>query len=255
MTVNGLLKTGNNASIISGGTGIATGAELVIRTNEASDSLTISTPILGVNALTKTGLGTLTLSAVEAYAGITTVNQGTLTLAGGNNTIAVNKAIVVQNGATINFGSGNQYVGALSSTGTFEGNGGTITGSGLFTTNASSTAFGGNFTGSISLTKAGLSTMTLSSLSDTTGTINVIGTGLTLLDGGAFSNVSAINVKGATFTINNTGTKDMTDRVNHLGGDRHWWKCSVDPLQHDAQLRCQSADQPRCIDELRNGGQ
>ena len=224
---NGLLVTGTEAFTLTGtgnfgltsGNANTNGLDVVLHQYN-SGGLTVSAVVSDWNSgatptgLTKSGPGSATLTKTNSYTGSTFVTQGTINLTGGNNSIVVNKPMVINAGATINFGSGNQYVGALSSTGTFEGNGGTITGSGLFTTNASSTAFGGNFTGSISLTKAGSNTMTLNSLSDTTGTINVIGTGLTLLDGGAFSNVSAINVKGATFTINNTGTKDMTDRVN-----------------------------------------
>ena len=216
MTLNGLLKTGNNAATISGGLGLTTAAEFVVSTNEASDALTISTPILGGNALTKTGAGTLTLSAPNTYTGTTTINQGTLALRGGMNALVVNTAMVVQNGGTLDLGGNSQYVGALTSAGTFEGNGGTITGTGgTFTTNGSSTTFAGNFTGSVSLTKAGTGTMTLSSASDTTGTINIIGTGLTLRDGGAFTGSTGVNVKSSTFTIDNTGTKNMTDRVNN----------------------------------------
>jgi autotransporter-associated beta strand protein len=84
VTVDGILKAGNNAATISGGTGIqaSNNAELVIRTDRSSDALTISTSILanGANALTKTGLGTLTLSgANNAYSGGMTLNAGRIT--------------------------------------------------------------------------------------------------------------------------------------------------------------------------------
>jgi len=84
VTVDSILKSGNNAATISGGVGIqaSSGAELVIRTDQASDSLTISTTNLanGVNALTKSGLGTLTLNSTNTYTGKTTVLGGTLIL-------------------------------------------------------------------------------------------------------------------------------------------------------------------------------
>ena len=84
LTVNGILKSGNAAGgTISGGTGIkaANNTELVIRTDAASDTLAISTPILvsGTSSLTKSGAGTLTLSGANGYTGGTTVNAGTLT--------------------------------------------------------------------------------------------------------------------------------------------------------------------------------
>jgi len=85
LTVNGILKAGNNTSTgISGGTGIqaASGAELVIRTDLGSDLLTITSPILanGTNALTKSGAGTLTLNATNAFTGGITINGGALTV-------------------------------------------------------------------------------------------------------------------------------------------------------------------------------
>ena len=84
LSSGGLLKSGGGAAILSGGTGLTTGGstELVIRTDQASDSLTISTPILSssTGGLTKSGAGTLILSGANAYTGDTTVNAGTLEL-------------------------------------------------------------------------------------------------------------------------------------------------------------------------------
>ncbi len=81
VTTNGLLKSGNVAggATISGGAGIqaAAGAELVIRTDEINDALTLNTPILanGSNALTSSGAGLLTLAGANTYTGVTSVNS------------------------------------------------------------------------------------------------------------------------------------------------------------------------------------
>jgi autotransporter-associated beta strand protein len=84
--VGAILKTGGNAATISGGAGITanvSGGELIIRTDLAADALTISTPILnGTGALTKSGAGTLTLTAANAYTGSTFINAGTLVAQG-----------------------------------------------------------------------------------------------------------------------------------------------------------------------------
>jgi len=84
VTVDGILKSGNNAATITGGTGIqaSSGAELVIRTDQGSDNLTIRTNILdnSGNSLTKCGAGTLVLSAPNAYTGKTRVLAGTIRL-------------------------------------------------------------------------------------------------------------------------------------------------------------------------------
>jgi autotransporter-associated beta strand protein len=83
VTVDGILKTGNSATV-TGGTGIqaSSGAEMVIRNDTSGQTLTITTPILanGVNALTKSGAGTLSLGATNMFTGKTTVAAGTLTL-------------------------------------------------------------------------------------------------------------------------------------------------------------------------------
>ena len=85
VSVDGILKSGNSASEISGGTGITTATadtDMVIRTDGASDSLTISTPILanGTSSLTKTGAGTLTLSAANTITGGVNLNEGQLNI-------------------------------------------------------------------------------------------------------------------------------------------------------------------------------
>ena len=86
LTVDGLLKTGNNATTISGGAGIqaSSGSEWVVRADQGSDAITISTPVLanGASSLTKTGAGSLTLTAANTYTGGTTVAVGTLTVSG-----------------------------------------------------------------------------------------------------------------------------------------------------------------------------
>ena len=85
LSFNGFLKSGGNAATISGGNGITTtagGNEMVVRTDAAGDTLTISTPILanGTSSLTKSGDGILTLTAASTYTGKTYVNAGTLFL-------------------------------------------------------------------------------------------------------------------------------------------------------------------------------
>jgi autotransporter-associated beta strand protein len=91
VTVDSILKTGNNGTpVISGGTGIqaSSGAEMLIRTDLASDALTISSPILnnGGNALTKSGAGTLSINSnANSYTGKTSVVAGTLATVNGAN--------------------------------------------------------------------------------------------------------------------------------------------------------------------------
>ena len=118
VSVNGLLKTGGNASVIQGGSGLQTtnNAEMVINTAASGDLLTINTPLLanGTNALTKSGLGTAVLTGNYAYTGNTAINAGTLvfrlpasqtqnysgTLSGAGNLVINGEGALILNGST-----------------------------------------------------------------------------------------------------------------------------------------------------------
>ncbi|WP_038167521.1 autotransporter-associated beta strand repeat-containing protein [Verrucomicrobium sp. BvORR106] len=87
LEVQSILKAGGNASEISGGTGLGLASgddrDFLVRTDLATDTLTLSSVLLGSieNGLTKSGLGTLILAASNQYAGITNILDGTLKLA------------------------------------------------------------------------------------------------------------------------------------------------------------------------------
>jgi autotransporter-associated beta strand protein len=110
LTSPGILKSGGGSSTISGGNvSGGSNAELVISTDTASDSLTISSVLnQGSGVLTKSGAGTLTLSGTNTYTGQTHVNAGTLS-------IGANVHLGAQaTGATLNLKGG-----TLQATGTF----------------------------------------------------------------------------------------------------------------------------------------
>ena len=225
LTAGGLINSGSGN--ISGGF-LSPTVELIA--NYSADSA-ISSIITGTQAFTKTGSGNLTLSALNNYdgtaatAGQTFVNQGTLTLGLSNaikpghfnGTTWVGTSMVVNNGGTLALGSNSQYVGSLTSAGLVEGSGGNVTGTGTLTSNGSGTFAGnlGSDGGALNFIKAGANTMTLSSAQSTTGTISVIGGGITLKDGGTLLGVNitgGITLNGGTLTIDNTGTKNIADR-------------------------------------------
>jgi autotransporter-associated beta strand protein len=83
LSVDGILKAGGNAATISGGSiqTATSGGEMVIRSNAANDTLTISSLVAdnGSSSLTKVGLGLVVLSnSTNTYAGGTTVSAGEL---------------------------------------------------------------------------------------------------------------------------------------------------------------------------------
>ena len=226
LTVNGILKSGNVAGSpsISGGTGIqpATGAELVVRADGANDSLTIATPILanGSNAFTKSGAGTVTLSASNALTGQVRVNGGTLTVAGiltGTNTTTVlpgGKLVVT---GTINpvaaANTGTLQVAPAAGNAVMEVNGGTVN-TGLV---AATVGSGAGANGSLVVNSGAFNVVSSSQKDLTLGTGGQIGTpsfgGLTV-NGGSVSvggylvagistnGVGVVNIRGGAVATN-----------------------------------------------------
>jgi len=101
LTLAGILKTATGTSSISGGT-LAIGTEGVIRTDQATDILTISSTISGT-ALTKSGAGILILSGTNTYTSTTTLDAGTLdinnfqALGTGTSTFLINAGTTIDN--------------------------------------------------------------------------------------------------------------------------------------------------------------
>jgi len=122
--------SGDNNIINIGGNGNST---LTVSTPTVTDSLIVNAPLqdsrYGPNSLTKTGLGTLTLNAVNAYTGDTSVIDGTLAI-GENGVFAVGSSfgrastMVINSGAVVNAGGSGGTVtatyigGKINNTGT-----------------------------------------------------------------------------------------------------------------------------------------
>ena len=94
-----------------------------------SQTLTLSGAITNTGGLSKSGAGTLSLTAANSYTGATTVNGGTLALSG-SGALATNTAITI-NGGTLDLGSQNATNNLGNTTGiTFGANGGNLNGTG-----------------------------------------------------------------------------------------------------------------------------
>jgi len=71
----------------------------------------MSAQISGDGSVSKTGAGTMTLSAANTYSGVTTVNNGTLNISGAYTPASIpsGAALTVASGATMNIQSGGSY--------------------------------------------------------------------------------------------------------------------------------------------------
>jgi autotransporter-associated beta strand protein len=195
LTVSAILKTGGGAaSTISGGASLTTlsNAEPVIRTDTASDSLTISTAITGTSGgLTKTGKGTLTLTGSNGYTGVTRVLDGTLVLSGGS-AIADTQQILLADAPDVTLQLNSSETVANVYGGGFSGGTVNVQGSTLTYSANTNIAFGGTYTGTASggIIKQGTGTLTLSNTNQFVGEFT--------LEGGAVE-----------FTYGNDGTAPL----------------------------------------------
>ncbi|MBB4424729.1 YVTN family beta-propeller protein/autotransporter-associated beta strand protein [Bradyrhizobium sp. CIR48] len=124
----GAFSTARTISLLAGGSTIDTNGF----------NATLSGQIINTGALTKMGLGTLTLSGANTYSGGTFVNGGTLALSGVGTLGDVGGTTTVNSGATLDLGGTTQTQGAVGL------NGGTIRNGNL---NAPITSIGGVLNG------------------------------------------------------------------------------------------------------------
>ena len=147
----GILVVGTNTSPTSypiSGPGVLTGTnsnnrEMIFHVTGSQTTLDVTAPIYSNGGgLTKADGGLLTLGAQEFYTGTTAVNQGTLQLAGGNNTIFSvytvaptpgsptltfsGQVLSVNNGGTLDLNGTNQAFSVLNTGNNAQLEGGTI---------------------------------------------------------------------------------------------------------------------------------
>ena len=215
VTVNGILKTGNvpGGAVINGGDYLRAdlNAEMSVRAAEQNDFLTIETPIIanGINALTKSGAGTITLSGVNTYTGGTNVTEGTLQIGASERLLDSGSLNVT--GGTFHVQNFTETVGTVTlAAGAINGSGaGTLIGSSYDVRSGSASAILG---GTAALTKNTDGTVTLTGANTYTGatTINDGTLVAAAAAGGALANTAAVTVNangnlalGASNQINN----------------------------------------------------
>lgn len=175
-------------------------------------------------SLTKTGAGTQTLSGANTYTAGTTIRNGVLALAGGDNRLATTGSVTLGGTGTsgkLVLGDGGSAVSQTLAGLTTTGNGGSVVGghvsdSTLTLNIASNNVFGGVLGGggtnenNLALVKSGAGTLTLSGTNTHTGATSIAAGTLDVT--GSTGAGSAVSVAGSA-TLKGTGTVGGTVTV------------------------------------------
>ena len=220
---SGTLQTSNataaaisltNAAALTLGNVALTGGGTFSVTHTGAGTQTAGTAITGTGNLTKAGAGALALSQANSYTGTTTINAGSLSLAG-NNALSDTGAVVIANVAGANLTvAAAETIGSLSGGGLA---GGTVTLNGALTTgDAANTTFNGVISGAGALVKQGSGTFTLTRANTYTGATSVSGGTLTLSGTGTATGSAFTVNAGATLMLDNSGTNNNNRLANTL---------------------------------------
>ena len=222
VTVGGSAVSTISASGAVGSSGVITYdvADAVVGSGSDLNVTAVVADIFGAGGIIKTGAGTMTLSNVNTFTGLTRVDNGTLTLNHATNTLPNAGAINV-NGGTLALGTNTDTVGAVTLTsGSITGSGtGTLTGSsyGVQSGSVSAKLAGA----SVVLTKSTAGTVTLSGINTYTGATNVDGGTLAVSGAGTINSTSAINVAaGAKFVYNSSVALTVAPTLNGSGSNK-----------------------------------
>ncbi len=185
-------------------------ATRTVTVSNAGTTLTISGVISGAGGFTKSGAGTVVLSAANTYSGVTTINAGAVAIAAD---AGLGSAPGAASPGKIVFGGG-----TLRTTATFTlaaNRGIALTGAGTISTDPATTlTYGGIIAGAGSLTKTGTGTLILSGVNTYTGATTVSAGTLRLGTTNSIGAASAVTVAaGATFDLNG-----FSDVIGSLAG-------------------------------------
>ncbi|MEZ0274447.1 MAG: beta strand repeat-containing protein, partial [Roseimicrobium sp.] len=226
-TLNTLQISSGGLLAFAGNTGIHGGAVTAVANRlyiTAMGNLDFDAYILGTQSIVKSGAGTMTLRKKTLNTGILSLHEGTLVLAGGDNTILVapGAGAATQldfnlNGGTLDLNGNDQAFGRLTTTSadTTPNGAGDVTNAGALATlsvntQAGSVTYSGNVSGAINLVKGGANTWTLTGAHSYTGATIVRGGVLQLRDSAVLANTSSIEINYSSLFVDNTGWQGIS---------------------------------------------
>lgn len=204
-TYSGLTKISSGTLQLGSGSSTGTVAGNIENNSHLSfnrsGTFTFANLISGTGDVTKTGSGTLILSAANTYTGGTSVSQGTLRL-GASNRLASTGSLFIFGGATFDLNNFSQTVGAFSGPGTAAIGTGSLT----FGNNLDRT-FQGFITGSGSFIKQGTGSFTMTANNSAYTGTTTVNNGLLAVNGNLSNSATTVNANG---TLGGTGTVGQT---------------------------------------------
>jgi autotransporter-associated beta strand protein len=209
--INGTSFRINNPTTVAGAGNPLTASAPAFFNVASGTSLDVQGALVSNSSLIKAGAGTLILSAKQFTAAQTTVLEGTLRLAAGDNTLfgGGGTTLNVERNGTLDLAGNSLYTASLRSLGSQAGGGGTITNSSTTTatfafSSIGDTSFFGSVAGNVNFARlAGSSGVFLSSAQTHTGTSYFSGFRTVLRDEASLLNTSAINLTYGRLQVEN----------------------------------------------------
>ena len=173
--------------------------------------------IAGPGGLTKQGLGTFTLSGINAYTGGTTVSGGILSLGSPGTLGSVLNGLTIV-GGSLNLGGTTQTLSSLLLAGGAVA-GGTLESTGSFTLISGTVS--AVLAGSAGLAINGSGTVSLSGANSYAGVTSLNGGTLALISAGALGSTSTIHFNGGTLQFSATNTTDYSLRFSTAANQQY----------------------------------
>jgi autotransporter-associated beta strand protein len=218
----GVLDLGGGSQVTDGtvtlaGAAVRNGTVASSRFAFVGHSGSVSAVLSGTVGLVKSGTGVLTLSALNAYEGGTTITGGSLVLDGGDDRLPVGGAISINSGGTLDLGGYRQssgglvgFLGGVLQNGTLDAVG--------FDFDGQSGVVGAVLGGGKGLVKSGTGTLILSGMNVYTGGTTVAAGSLLLSGGGNRLSVSGdITASGGLLDLGG-GSQTTSGVVTFDGG-------------------------------------